>query len=1372
MTVRHRDQSDQGQTGLADTETQTATGSVDSAAWNEAEELGRFGTFEFAHPTSDVIASAGLLRLLGFDPDQGPPTMEQVWQRFTPESREVAQRALVAAWEQAKPQKEELVIQLPDGRQRMVLAQARAVTDEQGQPTAILGYCHDVTEQRQLEQALRVSERKYRSLLDSSTQFLLVVQDGCVVYINPHAARSLGYSVESLSNRSFLDFVHPEDRQLAGEMYQRRLSGQPVPDRYELRVVKSSGETACCEISGVPFEWDGRPASLIFATDITERRRAEQALRDSTRRYRELFEGSRDGFVVVDSQGQFVDANEAYCQMLGYTLEELQRKGGFHAVTPERWRQWEYEEIWCNRLLQTGSSGVYEKEYIRKDGTIVPVELQSFTVRDEQGDVCYLWGVVRDITDRKQTEKALQESERHFMDVLYASSDAILLIGENRFVDCNEATARMLGYVTREEFLQTHPSELSPPEQPDGRSSYEKADEMMHLAYERGFHRFEWIHRRANGEDFPVEVSLTPIVHGGNRLLHCVWRDITRRKQTEEALQTSEREKRMILDATSEMFAYYDPEMNILWANRAAADSVGGTVEDLLGRKCYEVWHNRSEPCPDCPLTTALQTGEQGQGEVRTPDGQWWLIRGYPVLDETGKVTRLIEFGQNITDRKRAEEALRESEGRVRAKLDAILMPEGDLGSLELADVIDAAEIQELMEDFHALTDIGVAIVDLKGQVLVATGWQDICTKYHRVHPETCRNCIESDLLLSAGVDSGQFKVYKCKNNMWDISTPITVGDHHVGNLFLGQFLFEDEELDRELFRTQARRYGFDEAEYLAALERVPRWSRETVDRVMTFYSRFATMVSRLSYSSLKLARSLEEGKRMEQALMESEERFEMAMRGSSDGFWDWPDVSDASYVWWSPRMFELTGYEPGEFQPSFEFWVEAIHLEDRDTANQTVQKVLDGGNLFDIQYRMRTKCGSYRWFRARAVVVRDEDGKPRRMSGSLIDITEMKRLQELESRAQRLETAGSIAGQVAHDFNNLLAPLTAYPDLIKEYLSPDHPAWSFVEDMEQAAQQIAEINQQLLTLGRRGHYQLEPLIVNEVVEQVVRQMTPLPEALHVELNLAEDLLHIKAGRSQIYRALTNLINNAREAMQDVGRLTITTENFYFDDMVVNYGSIPRGEYVKMTVTDTGCGIPEKIRSRIFDAFFTTKVADKKRGSGLGVSVVDAVVRDHQGYIDLASVEGEGTSFYLYFPVTREAPAPDEKTDVVGGSESILVVDDDRVQRDVSRELLTRLGYRVTVAESGEEALRLIGSQSADLILLDMIMPPGIDGAETYRRILEISPGQRALLVSGYAESSRVELALQLGAAAFVRKPLPRKSLAAAVRSALDRKRV
>lgn len=384
-------------------------------------------------------------------------------------------------------------------------------------------------------------------------------------------------------------------------------------------------------------------------------------------------------------------------------------------------------------------------------------------------------------------------------------------------------------------------------------------------------------------------------------------------------------------------------------------------------------------------------------------------------------------------------------------------------------------------------------------------------------------------------------------------------------------------------------------------------------------------------------------------------------------------------------------------------------------------------------------------------------------------DVTETKRLQDFAARAQKLETASRIAGQIAHDFNNLLAPLIAYPDFIKETLPKNHPALEYIDDMEKSAESISEINQQLLTLGRRGHYNQEPMNLNETINRVVNQMEPIPDTLIIELDLNKDLMNIMGGPSQIFRVISNLLTNAREALQDIGQLTIKTENYYVDKMFGKFGRIPKGEYVKLTIADTGCGIPDDVMPKIFDPFFTTKTTDKVRGSGLGLSVVHGVVEDHDGYIDVETTVGKETSFYLYFPITREALEKIEDERIIGGAEKVLIVDDDSIQREVTLKLLKKLGYRAQAVESGEKALGFVKENPQDLIVLDMVMPGGIDGAETYRKVLEINPNQKAIIVSGYTETDRVKEVMNLGVGAFIKKPLTLNTTARAVRKELDR---
>jgi len=347
---------------------------------------------------------------------------------------------------------------------------------------------------------------------------------------------------------------------------------------------------------------------------------------------------------------------------------------------------------------------------------------------------------------------------------------------------------------------------------------------------------------------------------------------ILERTKVEANFLESKQRLLMVLDSLESLVYVADFETHeILFLNKYGREKFG----DILGKTCWQALQKgQTGPCRFC-TNDRLVSDERPAGQIvwefqNTLNGRWYECHDQAISWVDGRLVRM-EIATDITERKQVEEALEKNNVIVRNKLKAILEPEGDIGTLELSDIVDIEMLKSLMENFYQLTGILGAVLDTSGNVLVAVGWQDICTKFHRCNPDTNRNCLESDTILTNDVPVGTFRQYRCKNNMWDMVTPLEVGGKHMGNVFIGQFFYEDETPDVELFREQARKYGFDETEYLATLDRVPRFSREMADAGIKFYSKVTKMISDLSFTSIKVSRMLTERIHLEQQLRQSQ---------------------------------------------------------------------------------------------------------------------------------------------------------------------------------------------------------------------------------------------------------------------------------------------------------------------------------------------------------------------------------------------------------------------------------------------------------------------------------------------------------------------
>jgi two-component system cell cycle sensor histidine kinase/response regulator CckA len=525
--------------------------------------------------------------------------------------------------------------------------------------------------------------------------------------------------------------------------------------------------------------------------------------------------------------------------------------------------------------------------------------------------------------------------------------------------------------------------------------------------------------------------------------------------------------------------------------------------------------------------------------------------------------------------------------------------------------------------------------------------------------------------------------------------------------------------------------------------------------------------------------------KQTEAALLQSEEKYRFLAESIQDVIWTMDLKFNFTYI--SPAVENILGWTVEDVRS---IGLEGIMPEDTlDTFRSVFTDRYADSAARDnfsrsltmeqtLWHKQKTKV----WVENTAAFLCDPEGLPYGVIGVTRDITqrrqallEKEELQQKLERARKMEALGLLAGGVAHDLNNVLSGIVSYPSLMLMKLPSDSPLRDNLVKMKSSGEKAAEIVQDLLTLARRGVKAQEVVNINQVIREHLKSADYLHlraehPGVRVVTELAPELLPIEGSPLHLKKALMNLVANAFEAQPGGGSITVETQNRYVDHPLKGYEDIEKGEFVVLRVSDEGPGMEADEVNRIFEPFYTRKKMGRS-GTGLGMAVVWGTIQDHQGYIHVNSAPGMGTRFDLYFPVTRKAVLKSQSgpqlAELQGDGQTILVIDDDSEQLAIALKILEALNYRATAVSSGEAALELLQTQSVDLLLLDMIMPGGLDGLDTYRAVLKTHPRQKALVVSGYAETKRVQETQRLGAAGFMSKPYNVETMARCIMEAL-----
>lgn len=512
-------------------------------------------------------------------------------------------------------------------------------------------------------------------------------------------------------------------------------------------------------------------------------------------------------------------------------------------------------------------------------------------------------------------------------------------------------------------------------------------------------------------------------------------------------------------------------------------------------------------------------------------------------------------------------------------------------------------------------------------------------------------------------------------------------------------------------------------------------------------------------------------------ALLERQARLERAMHSAFDGLWDWDLATDCA--WYAPRFRELLGYQPeDQFPESFASFEARLHPSDHDSVMAALRRHLENEEqIFDTECRLRTRRGTWKWFRVRGRSFRDKSGRPVRMAGALTErFAAEKKLREQEQQlqhSQRMEAVGELAGGVAHEFNNLMQAITGYARFAQQTLSSSSSAYADLEHLLSASERAATLTRQLLNFSRRDTIRPVPTSVADVLTELMAMLRPcIPESIDLQVDVRDEDAAICADPHLLQQVLMNLCVNARDAMDSVGTIVIRSQKIRIPaDRATPSGDVVPGEYVEFSVSDTGPGVPEELRKRIFEPFFTTKETGK--GTGMGLAMVLGVVQQHGGFVCVDGADDAGAVFRICLPLhqdeVREVLREKREVPAVGGDELILVAEDNAVVRDVVVRILEGAGYRTITAVDGEQAVELFSrhAEEIDMLLFDIVMPK-MSGKEAAATIRLIQPDMPVAFCTGYDATSDAIRNTDFESTFIVEKPFHKSKLLQIVRAALD----